>query len=67
LKELRPPLLIVRGQETDTFFPSAARMVKQRLPQAVIHTVPGTGHLLPMEKPEEVRRVIFDFLDKIDP
>lgn len=66
LKELRPPLLIVRGEKTDTFFPSAARMVKQRLPQAVIHTVAGTGHLLPMEKPEEVGAVIHEFLEKTE-
>ena len=66
LKALRPPLLIVRGEQTDTFFPAAARMVKQRLPQTVIHTVPGTGHLLPMEKPEEVGAVIHEFLEKTE-
>jgi len=65
MKDLRPPLLIVRGEKTDTFFLAAARMVRQRLPQAVIHTVEGTGHLLPMEKPAAVSQVIFDFLDKI--
>jgi len=65
LKDLRPPLLIVRGQETDTFVPAAARMSQQRLPQAVIHTIPGAGHLAPMEKPGEVGEVICVYLEML--
>jgi pimeloyl-ACP methyl ester carboxylesterase len=65
IKDLRPPLLIIRGQQTDTFWPNAARMVQRRLPHAVIHTIPNAGHLVPLEKPDEVGRLICEFLDKI--
>lgn len=63
LRELRPPLLIVRGEHSDTFHPPAVRQVLARLPGAKIITVPNTGHLVPMEQPEEVARLIHDFLE----
>lgn len=65
LPELRPPLLIVRGGDTDTFWPGAARRVQRHLPCAVIHTVAGATHLVPMEKPREVGEVIESFLKEV--
>lgn len=62
IKDLKPPMLIVRGGESDTFFPAAAQKVKRHLPQTVIHDVPQTGHLVPMEKPAEVGKLIIDFV-----
>jgi pimeloyl-ACP methyl ester carboxylesterase len=62
LKDLKPPVLLIRGAETDTFMSGAAAKVKRSLPEAVIHDVPGTGHLVPLEKPAEVGRLIDDFL-----
>lgn len=65
LPELRPPLLIVRGAQTDTFFPGAARKTQRHLPRAVIRTIEGAGHLVPMERPREVGEVIESFLQKV--
>jgi pimeloyl-ACP methyl ester carboxylesterase len=62
LRELRPPLLIIRGEHSDTFHPPAMRQVHARLPEAKIITVPNTGHLVPLEQPEEVARLIREFL-----
>jgi pimeloyl-ACP methyl ester carboxylesterase len=58
----RPPLLIIRGEHSDTFHPPAMRQVLARVPKAQIVTVPDAGHLAPMEKPEEVARLIHEFL-----
>jgi len=63
LAALQPPLLVIRGAETDTFWPSAVAALRRRLPRAVIHNVPGAGHLVPFEQPEHVAGLIFDFLD----
>lgn len=63
LKGLKPPLLVIRGRETDTYLPVAARMTHARLPNAVIHTVEGAGHLVPLEKPLETGRLINKFLE----
>lgn len=65
LPELRPPLLIVRGGDTDTFWPGAARKVQRHLPRAVIHTVAGATHLVPMERPREIGEVIESFLKEV--
>lgn len=62
LAGLRPPLLVIRGEHSDTFHPPAMRQVWARLPKAKIITVPNTGHLVPMEQPEEVARLIREFL-----
>lgn len=66
VKELRVPLLVVRGQETDAFVPVAARMMQTRLPRAEIRTIAGAGHLVPLEKPEEVGAVIHEFLERVE-
>jgi pimeloyl-ACP methyl ester carboxylesterase len=65
LRQLQPPLLIVRGGDTDTFFPGAARKVQRHLPRAVIHSVAGATHLVPMERPREAGEVIESFLEKV--
>jgi pimeloyl-ACP methyl ester carboxylesterase len=65
LKNLRPPLLIIRGAKSDTFFPQTAKKVKQVLPGAIIHDIEGASHLVPLERPEETGRLIREFLDRI--
>lgn len=54
LPSLKPPLLIIRGAETDTFSERAGRLVQRRLPSARVHTVPDSTHLVALEKPLEV-------------
>lgn len=65
LKNLRPPLLVVWGRESDTFRPPVARKLQAFVPNAVIHGFQGAGHLVPLEKPAEVGAVIQSFLEKV--
>lgn len=65
LPNLKTPLLIIRGAETDTFFPQTARLVKKTLPSARIETLEKSTHLVPLEKPDEVARIIFNFLETV--
>lgn len=61
--KLRAPTLLVRGERSTTFLsPVAGRMV-QMLPHAQLVTIPGAGHLAPMERPGETAAVLLDFLD----
>jgi pimeloyl-ACP methyl ester carboxylesterase len=62
LKNLKVPTLIVRGAETDTFWESAARLVKRKQPKIQIEAVSQSTHLLPMERPQEVFEVMKSFL-----
>ena len=59
---LRVPLLAIRGADSTAFDPAAVRALRRRLPGAVIKEVPGAGHLVPLEKPAEVGRLILEFL-----
>lgn len=62
LSQLTLPLFILRGQETDTFWQSTAHLIQKHLPEARIATIPGSGHLLPLEKPDTVNHCIQIFL-----
>ena len=54
LPRLRPPLLILRGAESDTFWERTACLVQRKLPTATIQTIPETTHLLPLEAPQTI-------------
>jgi pimeloyl-ACP methyl ester carboxylesterase len=64
LGSLKPPLLVIRGAETDTFWPSAVAALRRRLPHAVVKTLPGAGHLVPLEAPDRVAGLILAFLNQ---
>lgn len=65
LSRLQVPLLVIRGAESDTFRPRSVAELRRRLPTAVVHEVPGAGHLVPLEKPAEVGRLIVEFVEAI--
>ncbi len=65
LKPLRMPALFVRGAETDTFWASAADLVKRKQPAARVETVERSTHLLPLERPQEVANIVLSFLKEI--
>jgi pimeloyl-ACP methyl ester carboxylesterase len=56
------PVLVMAGENSDTITPDFAREQAARFPKAGVEIVPGTGHFLPMERPdivaERVRRLV---------
>lgn len=62
--DLQVPLLLVYGEDSNTFRPSAARALRRVLPQAELYRVPGAGHLVPLEQPREIGEAIMRFLAK---
>ena len=62
LGRLRPPVLVVRGHETDTLRPAAVRRLQRTLPSAQLVDVPHTGHLVPLEAPAVVAEAALSFL-----
>jgi pimeloyl-ACP methyl ester carboxylesterase len=65
LSRLSIPLLILRGAETNTFFLATAKRVAKHLPGVSIKTISETGHLLPLEKPDEVFAEIQKFVEAL--
>ncbi len=64
LPRLRPPTLILRGAETDTFLEPTARLLQRRAPHVQVQTLEKTTHLLPLERPQAVAEAIRSFLKK---
>ena len=56
------PTVVIAGEldKIDTV-ETLKKELLTRIPQAVLHVVPGTGHLSMLESPEEVARLIGDF------
>jgi len=61
LPTLRIPVLLVAG-ELDTKFTAIARSMAGALPQSQLCIVPGAGHAVHLERPEEFDSIVGDFL-----
>jgi pimeloyl-ACP methyl ester carboxylesterase len=64
ITKIKIPILIIRGEETDTFLITAANLLKKRLPSSKIVTIDKTTHLVPLEKPNKVNNIIVNFLQE---
>jgi 3-oxoadipate enol-lactonase len=56
------PTLVVVGEEDELTPPETARALADRIPGARLVTVPGSGHLPPVERPVETTRALLEFL-----
>lgn len=61
LEKVDCPVLVLRGELTDATLSLVAERVARQIPHGSLVTVPGTGHFLAMEKPEEVAKIIDDY------
>ncbi|MGH9036432.1 MAG: alpha/beta fold hydrolase [Acidimicrobiia bacterium] len=63
LHRLRQPTLVLHG-DADPIVPvTNGRILAARIPNARLETVPGGGHLFLLTRPQEMARLITDFLD----
>ena len=65
LGSLKPPLLVIRGENSDTFWLESLRLLREKLPGAQVQTVPDSTHLVALERPGQVSQIIQDFLSTI--
>jgi pimeloyl-ACP methyl ester carboxylesterase len=65
LKDLQVPTLIIRGAETNTFWAKTAERVRRVNPKVQIETLEKTTHIIPLEEPEKVSRLIVEFANRI--
>lgn len=64
LHEIRCPVLAITGSEDMMMPPENARLLADGIRGAEHYVVDGAGHGFFFEKPEEVNRVLIDFLRK---
>ncbi len=62
LPQLRVPALVICGQDDGMVPPENSRQIAGRIPGARLQLIPQCGHLDMLEKPEEVARLIFEFM-----
>jgi pimeloyl-ACP methyl ester carboxylesterase len=67
LQRLHCPVLLMCGDSDQLTPPACTREIAALLPQAELHWVPQCGHMLTMEKPAEVNRVLGDWLGQFLP
>jgi pimeloyl-ACP methyl ester carboxylesterase len=61
----RIPLLVVRGERSDTFFAEAEALMRVRLPGGAYRVIPGRGHLFPQAATGETAREIQAWLEQL--
>jgi 3-oxoadipate enol-lactonase len=59
--------LVLHGAEDRVVPPENGRMLAARLPHAEYVELPGHGHNLTLEIPDEVAELISAFLDRVEP
>jgi pimeloyl-ACP methyl ester carboxylesterase len=59
------PILVIRGEITDTFMKDAANKFRRLVPHADYAEVAGHGHLFPQSAPEETQRIIARWLERL--
>jgi len=60
--KLSAPVLVIRGEHSDTFRPQSQQRMARLLPGARFSLITDAGHLVPMERPEETGAAVLDFL-----
>ncbi len=61
-EEIRSPVLVVTGSDDLLIPPENSRMLARRIPQASLEIIEGAGHNFFFEKPQEVARLVIEYL-----
>ncbi|MCI4353350.1 MAG: alpha/beta fold hydrolase [Thermoplasmata archaeon] len=61
LGRVKTPTLILHGLEDNVVDPSHARLLRQAIPGSEVRLFPNTGHLIPIERPEETTQILLEW------
>jgi len=62
MAQITIPVLILFGEQDQVVPPGNADLMAQKLSNAQIKILPGTGHMFPIEDPEATVKAVIDFL-----
>jgi len=63
LSTLRIPTLVIVGEKDKQDFHAIAQHLAEEIPDAELVGVPGAGHLVGIEEPEELNALLLEFLE----
>lgn len=64
LEKVQCPVLVIRGEDTYVLYDRVINSLVDKLPAGEAYTMPGTGHLVSLEKPQYTAEVVLAFLKK---
>ena len=64
IPRLMQPTLVLYGAASDTFLSPAANRFRAKVPSASMVPLEGTGHFVPMDRPDDTTEIIVAFLKK---
>jgi pimeloyl-ACP methyl ester carboxylesterase len=64
LSTLHVPTLVVVGEHDKADFRAIAQHLAEEIPDADLVLVPGAGHLVGVDQPEELNALLLDFLSE---
>ena len=56
------PVLVLRGEDSETLKPQVVQKMIRKLPNGQSHTEPESGHLLPLEIPDRAANLVAEYL-----
>ena len=65
LPKVSCPVLILRGEESDTLRARVVWLMMKLLPNGQAYSLPDTGHLVPLEAPYRTANLIIKFLESV--
>ena len=66
LGHLRLPTLVVQGMDDQVIDAAHARLLRQSIPGAELKLFARTGHLLPIERPDEIAELLVEWVDRVE-
>jgi len=65
LGEIRCPAIYIGGEDDPSDARARATVYREHLPGIQVHLLPETSHLVPVERPAELSRLMLRFLDEV--
>jgi len=65
LAEIAAPTLVIRGEHDVPDFAAMSALVREQIPGARLEVVAGSGHLVPLERPEALVQLLLSFLEQV--
>jgi len=65
LSEVRAPTLVLTGDDDQIIPGESSKLLAERIPNAELRTIGGSGHLFFLERPDETIEILSDFLCRV--
>jgi len=65
IEQIRQPVLVICGNEDRMTPLRQSQFLAEHMPEAILRVIPGTGHMVMLEKPQAVADTLLGFLEGV--